>query len=50
MVQEDIGRYLHSDISDVEDRKQSGELGAMQFQVFLEPTKPGCGGIIPVNL
>ena len=50
MVQEDVGRYLHGDISDVEDREQRGELGTVQIQVFLKPTKPGGSGIIPVNL
>jgi hypothetical protein len=50
MVQEDIGGDLHSDISDIEDREQGGELGTVQIQVFLEPTKPGGSGIIPVNL
>jgi len=50
MVQEDVGGYLHSDISDVEDREQGRELGTVQIQVLLEPTKPGRGSIIPVNL
>lgn len=50
MVQEDVGRYLHSNVSDVEDREQRGELGTVQVQVFLKPTKPGGGSIIPVNL
>ena len=50
MVQEDVGRYLHSDVSDVEDREQRGELGTVQIQVFLKPTKPGSSSIIPVNL
>ena len=50
MIQEDIGRNLHSDITDVEDREQCGELGTVQIQVFFESAKPRRGGIIPVNL
>jgi hypothetical protein len=50
MVQEDIGGDLHSDITDIEDREQRGELGTVQIQVFLESAKPSCGGIVPVNL